>query len=83
MTFIFLPHLSIIAYVNSATHYDIMLWLFSLKIMISMKENKVVFLSNSMSKKTVVKLELQRHHWFTTGRKGKTITIQGSNVKHV
>ena len=50
-----------------------------LKIMISMKENKVVFLSNSMSQKTVVKLELQRHHWFTTGRKGKTITIQCSN----
>ena len=45
--------------------------------MISMKENKVVFLSNSMSQKTVVKLELQRHHRFTRGRKG--FTIQGSN----
>ena len=57
MTFIFLPHLSIIAYVNSATHYDIMLWLFSLKNH-DFNEGKqscflynCYFLSNYMSQK--------------------------------
>ena len=55
------------------------------KFMISMKKNKNVFSIifpfsyQIICQKNVVKLELQHHHWFTTGRKGKTITIQGSN----